>query len=225
MIFVNFKSSYDGTGERALVLIKKLQIAQEQTPVKIIPVPHNLDVYSSRQTWKDELWLQHADYEYGGTGRTAPEMISRWSAGWRIGISGTFLNHSEHKYHEWNKLELSVEDLKKFNVKSMVFGADKEELAKIAQMKVKPDFICFEPPELIASPDTSVAKADQEGIKRAVEIAKNAGIPLIVGAGVKDAEDVRVSLSLGVVGVAVSSAIVQAEDPIKVVLDLAEGFE
>lgn len=221
MLFVNFKSGYEGTGERALTLTKKLQEAQEQTSVKIIPVPHNLDVYACLQIWKDELWIQHADEEYGGTGRTAPEMISDWD----FGIDGTLLNHSEHKYHEWSKLELSVEDLRNFNIKSMVFGGDYGEIVRITQLKVKPDFICFEPPELIASPDTSVARSVPDEIKAVADLAKKHDIPLIVGAGVKDSEDVRVSIKLGAIGVAVSSAIIGAEDPKGVVLELAKGFE
>jgi triosephosphate isomerase len=45
-----------------------------------------------------------------------------------------------------------------------------------------------------------------------------------VGAGIKEAEDVRVSLKLGSVGIAVASGIVKAENPKEKVMELARAF-
>ena len=47
---------------------------------------------------------------------------------------------------------------------------------------------------------------------------------LIVGAGIKSANDVRASIEFGAVGVAVASDIVTAGDPKKEIIDLASGF-
>lgn len=223
MIFVNFKSGYEGTGPRSVALIEKLAQAQSETPVPIIPVPHDLDIYQCLTRWKmGEIWIQHTDYEYGDTGRSGVRLLADWN--WEgVGkIAGTLLNHSEHKYHSWDKLKLVVEEGRKFSIKSMVFGGTQEEFSNACELK--PDFVAYEPPELIASRDTSVAKAKPDEIAEAVNTAKNAGIPLVVGAGVKDAEDVKKSLDLGAVGVVVSSAVILAEDPKKVVLELASGF-
>ncbi|MBI3290502.1 triose-phosphate isomerase [Candidatus Microgenomates bacterium] len=221
MIFVNFKSGFEGTGERAIALIEKLTEAQNETSVPIIPVPHDLDIYQVFTKWEGEIWIQHTDYEYGDTGRNSLRLLKYWSVGGRK-ITGTFLNHSEHKYHSWDKLKLVVDEARELGIKTMVFGGTQEEFSNACDLV--PDFVAFEPAELIASPTTSVAKSEPDEIKKAGEIAKKAGIPLIVGAGVKDSKDVSLSLSLGAVGVAVSSAIIRADDPKSVVLDLAKGF-
>lgn len=222
MLFVNFKSSYEGTGSRATTLIEKLSQAQKATDVQIIPVPHDLDMAACLASWEGEVWIQHVDYEYGDTGRNSLRLLKDWDVGGKR-ITGTFLNHSEHKYHSWDKLKLVVEESKDLGVKTMVFGGTIEELSNACELK--PNFVAFEPPNLIASPTTSVAKAEPDEIKKASEIARKAGISLVVGAGVKDADDVRVSRQLGAVGVAVSSAVVTAEDPKGVVLGLAKGFK
>lgn len=223
MIFINFKSGYEGTGSRAIALIEKLAQTQNEISVSIIPVPHDLDIYPCLTRWRGEVWIQHTDYKYGDTGRNGVRLLVDWN--WEnVGkIAGTFLNHSEYKYHSWDKLKMVVEECKKLGIKTTVFGGSLEEFSNACQLN--PDFVAYESPELIASPTTSVAKSKPGEIKKAAEIAKNAGVPLIVGAGIKDSEDVRVSLSLGAVGIAVSSAVVTAEDPKRVVLELAEGFQ
>ena len=104
----------------------------------------------------------------------------------------------------------------------MVFAANLAELDKVAELK--PTFVAYEPPELVGSKTTSVAEAKPEVIAKAVEITKNHDLPLIVGAGIKSADDVRKSLELGAVGVAVASDIVAAKDPKKEILDLTEGY-
>lgn len=223
MIFINFKSGYEGIGPRAVALIEKLAQAQKETSVPIIPVPHDLDIYQTFAKWKGEIWIQHVDYEYGDTGRNSLRLLKDWVASGGRKIVGTFLNHSEHKYHSWDKLKLVVEESRGLGIKTMVFGSTQEEFSNACELS--PDFVVFEPAELIASPTTSVAKSEPAEIKKAAEVAKKAGIPLIVGAGVKDADDVRISVELGAAGVAVSTAIVSAEDPVKVVLDMAGGFK
>ena len=90
---------------------------------------------------------------------------------------------------------------------------------------LNPNYVAYEPPELIGSLTTSVAQAQPEIITQAHEIANAAGTPLIVGAGVHSREDVKKSLELGAVGVAVASDIVTAKDPRKEILDLVEGFK
>ena len=91
-------------------------------------------------------------------------------------------------------------------------------------IKFRPDFVSYEPPELVGSKTTSVAISKKEVVKDAVEIANSIGIPLIVGAGIKSSEDVRVSVELGASGVLVASDIVAANNPIKELKDIIEGF-
>jgi triosephosphate isomerase len=62
-------------------------------------------------------------------------------------------------------------------------------------------------------------------IAKAADIAREKGLPLIVGAGVHSMEDVKKSLELGAVGVAVATDIVKAQDPKKELMDLVSGFQ
>ncbi len=76
----------------------------------------------------------------------------------------------------------------------------------------------------MGSDKTSVAQAKPDVIAQAVVVSREKGIPLIVGAGIKSAMDVRKSLELGAAGVAVASDIVKASDPRKEIEDLILGF-
>jgi triosephosphate isomerase (TIM) len=216
MIFVNYKSGQGAIGENALKLTEALKEAQEETSIKIIPVPHDFDFQACFEVWEGEMWAQNADRGYGDTGRNDPETLSD------LGVSGVFLNHSEHKFERWEDLELVVDDCRTFGLTSLVFGGTFDEMLKLAQLG--PDFIAYEPPELVGSKDTSVARSKPEVIGEVAELAKRNNIPLIVGAGVKDVSDVEVCVRLGASGIAISSAIVNAEDPKAAVLELAGGF-
>jgi triosephosphate isomerase len=108
-------------------------------------------------------------------------------------------------------------------LKTLIFAANPQELESV--LKLKPTYAAYEPPELVGSKTTSVAQANSEIIEIAVQTAKKAGVPLVVGAGIKDSQDVRKSLELGAVGVAVASDVVTANDPRQELLDLIEGFK
>ena len=123
-----------------------------------------------------------------------------------------------------------IEELKTANkralevgLKTLVFAANTNELKEF--LSLKPTFIAYEPPELVGSKTTSVAKAKPEVISQAVEISKEKGVPLIVGAGIKSGQDVKKSIDLGATGFAVASSIVTADDPKEQLLDLVEGFK
>lgn len=226
MIFINFKSAVRSTGKNAEVLVKALASAQKETKVPIIPVPHTLDLWVCRQGWLGELWAQHADFN-GGTGKNPVETLKEWSPSTPLrasGISGTFLNHSEHKYEGYSLLSKVINQCNEYELKTLVFAGTTDEIGKILEAKVIPTYIAYEPPELVGSNETSVAKAKPKSIKEAADFLKAQNIPLIVGAGVKDLDDVKHSLELGAVGVAVSSAIIHAEDVKAKVLELAKGF-
>jgi triosephosphate isomerase (TIM) len=221
MIFVNFKSSLKGTGENALRIVKALNEAQKETDVPIILAPHTLDLYPVSEVWEGEVWTQHADYDRG-TGRNQVELLQSWNKG---KIKGTFVNHSEHKFEGYNLLAKVVRECEEFAFKTLLFAGSETEIQKMIEMQMKPTYLAYEPPELVGSQDTSVAKAKPDDIKKAAELASQMGVPLIVGAGVKDRDDVLKSVELGAVGVAVSSAVINAEDPKKEVLELASGFK
>jgi triosephosphate isomerase len=90
---------------------------------------------------------------------------------------------------------------------------------------MKPTYASYEPPELIGRSDISVATAQPEIIAKASVLSKEAGIPLIVGAGIGSGKDVKKSVELGATGVAVASYVIKAENQKAAILDLAEGFK
>jgi len=218
MIFVNFKTYEQGSGQKALALTKILEEVAHTTQVKIIPVVQIIDAEMVVSSTRLEVWIQHIDPVSFGpyTGWTLPEEAIR------IGIRGVFLNHSEHKFDDVDELAKAVARCQEVDLKTMVFAGDLDELKRA--LELKPTYVAYEPPELIGSTETSVATAQPEVIAKASVLAKEAGIPLIVGAGINSRDDVKKSLELGAVGVAVATDVVKAEDPRKEILDLSEGL-
>ncbi len=219
MIFINFKTYEEGSGQKALGLVRVLEEVAQASQIKIIPVVQIIDAEGVVNSTKLEVWIQHIDpISYGAhTGWTLPEEAVR------IGVRGVFLNHSEHKFDDWDALTKALAKCFEVDLKTLVFAGDIEELKRV--LLLKPTFVAYEPPELIGSTETSVAEAKPDIISQAAELAKAAGIPLIVGAGVHSRDDVKKSLELGAVGVAVATDVVKAENPKAELLDLTEGFK
>ena len=89
------------------------------------------------------------------------------------------------------------------------------------ERKFDPHKFAFEPPELIGG-DISVSTAQPEIIKKVVDISPERQI--LVGAGVKTLEDIKISLELGAIGILVASGIVKAEDPGAVVKEFLTAW-
>ena len=218
MIFVNYKTYPQGSGQNALNLTKVLEEVSLDRQIKIIPVVQIIAAEMLIDATRLEVWIQHIDpISYGPhTGWTLPEEAVR------IGVRGVFLNHSEHKFDNWEALSKAVSRCHEVDLKTLVFSANLEELKMVVNLK--PTFVAYEPPELVGSTTTSVASAKPEVILQASIIAKEVSIPLIVGAGIHSQEDVKKSLELGATGVAVATDVVKATDPITELTDLAQGF-
>lgn len=219
MIFVNYKAYEEASGERAVALTKILEEVAHETQVKIIPVVQIIDAEMVIASTTLEVWIQHVDpIAFGAhTGWTLPEEAAK------IGVSGVFLNHSEHKFDNFDNLYAANEKAMAANLKTLIFATDLTELRKVCDLA--PTYVAYEPAELVGSTTTSVAEARPEIISQASEIAKGFGLPLVVGAGIHSQEDIRKSLSLGAVGFAVATDIVKAADPKRELLDLVEGFK
>jgi len=219
MIFVNYKTFEEGSGEAAISLTKALEEAAHASQVKIIPVVQVIDAEKVIASTTLEVWIQHVDpVSYGPhTGLTLPEEAAK------IGVSGVFLNHSEHKFNDFEALRMANEKALEANLKTLIFAGDLEELKNIVTLK--PTYVSYEPAALIGSTTNSVARAQPEIISQAYDIAREGGEPLIVGAGVSSMEDIKKSLELGATGVAIATAVVKAPDPKAKLLELVEGFK
>jgi len=218
MIFVNFKTYEQGSGENAIRLAKVIEEVSTETQIKIIPVVQAADVKEVAVATKVEVWTENIDpIEYGAhTGGVLPEAV------FEDGAIGTFLNHSEHKFESLGELEKANKRAQEVGLKTLIFAGSMEELEQVVQ--IKPDFVSYEPPELVGSTTTSVAEAEPDVIKKAVDLARTGGLPLVVGAGIKSTEDIRKSLELGAVGFAIASAIVKSDTPREKLLELTKGY-
>lgn len=219
MIFVNYKTYEESSGERAVSLTKNIEEASAESQIKIVPVVSALDADRVLSSTKLEVWLEHIDpITFGAhTGWISPEAVAR------LGISGVFLNHSEHKFGNFEDLKKTNEIALSLNLKTLIFAGDLEELKKI--ITLSPTFVAYEPPELVGSTTNSVARSKPEIISQAVGISREKGLPLVVGAGVSSIDDIKKSMELGAVGIAIATAIVKAENPKAKLLELVEGFK
>ncbi|MFI5241006.1 MAG: triose-phosphate isomerase [Microgenomates group bacterium] len=219
MIFVNYKTYEEGTGKKAVELTKILEEVAHESQVKIIPVVQATDIKEIVASTKLEVWVQKIDpVEFGAhTGAIIPEAV------FEDGAAGTFLNHSENRFNTFEELAKASDRAKEVGLKTLIFAKDLDDLKNVCSLT--PNYVAYEPPELIGSTTTSVAEAKPEIIQKAYDIAKTAALPLIVGAGVHSGEDIKKSLELGAVGFAIATKIVKAVDPRKEILELVGGYK
>jgi len=216
MIITNFKTYESCTGEAALKLAKIHEEVAKETGAHIQIAVQAIDLFRISQKVTIPVLSQHIDpVGFGGhTGSISPQSVKM------MGGVGTLLNHSEKRL-ERSVLKESIRQAKEAGLATIVCAATPEEGA--SYLEFDPDFIAVEPPELIGDPNLSVATAKPEIIKNAVKLIGNDR--LIVGAGVKDGEDVRISMKLGAQGVLLASAIARAEDPKAILMDLVSGLK
>ncbi len=162
-----------------------------------------------------EFISQHVDSnDYGAfTGSVSVDLLLE------KGFKGSLLNHSEHRVG-METIEKTVRKAKKSNFTTIVCAENLEEITKIAGFG--PSYVAYEPKELIGG-NISVSTSRPEVITEAAEICRKAGVDLIVGAGVKNREDVAKSIELGATGVLVASGIVLSDDPRETINLLVKG--
>ncbi len=217
MFFINFKTYEEGMGENAAKLCDIIDEIKVNTETPIVPLvsPLDLVILANKHT---NVWVQHID----GFGWGAHTGYIPAQAVYNLGAAGTALNHSEHKFNDFESLKTVHNSAKQAGLKTLVFASDLEEFKRVIELT--PDYISYEPPEFIGRTDISVATAKPEVINDAANIANTKKIPLIVGAGIHLREDVATSIHLGAAGIAVAKNIVTAHNPKEALLELLRGF-
>ena len=203
IIVINFKTYKQG--KNAVNLAKVIERANK----KIIVGVQASDIYEITKSTKLKVYAQHVDYFKLGrhTGYIIPEAVKK------DGAVGSFLNHSEHKLNI-TILKKTIERCREARLKTMVFVSNLKEAKKVE--KLKPDYLIFEPPELVGG-KKSVSKSKPQVIQK---ISKTLKMKFLVGAGIHSKDDVRKSLELGASGIAVSSAITKSKNPGKKLREL-----
>jgi triosephosphate isomerase (TIM) len=203
IVVINFKTYVEG--KTAAQLAKKI----EKFDRDIIIGVSATDIYRVRRLTKLKVFAEHVDGAEKGraTGFIMPEAVRA------AGAKGVFLNHSEHKI-SFKELSETVKRCKKIGLEVLIFASSLSEAKKVKGLR--PDYLAYEPPELVGG-DISVSTAKPEMIKK---ISKELGKSFLVGAGVKNKQDVEIAVKLGASGIAVSSGIVCAKKPEKVLREM-----
>ena len=184
---------------------------RKETGKDIAVVPNFVDLKEVSKVTK--VFAPHMDPVEPGaqTAHVTYEMISF--------CAGVVLNHSE-KQVPLEQIKAAVSIAKKSGLKTVVCANDVKAAKRVAAFE--PDYVAVEPPELIGG-DISVSKAKPEIVSGAVKSVKSVSkSKVLVGAGVKDKDDVAKAVELGADGVFVASGIVKAEDPEAVIREMVE---
>ncbi len=214
ILITNFKAYQEAIGPRAVDLAKLHQEVAQEMGVNVAVVGMMLDLQAMAQAVQIPVLSQHMDgVGYGAYTGLIPVDIAQ-----ALGIDGSLLNHSERRLSD-SEIARALEHMKRLNMLSVVCAENDEEGRKFADMGA--DFVAVEPPDLIGG-NVSVSQARPDLIARSVEVIGPGKV--LVGAGIKTGEDVRIALKLGAVGVLVASGVVKAADPRAALKDLCGGL-
>ncbi len=214
-LVVNFKNYSQASGQAGIDLMRIISEKNDGLGLEVGLCVNVLDMKDALREAKGvSVYAQHVDpIGYGSyTGKVNPEYLVE------MGVAGSLINHSEDRVGLYTIVK-EIESFREMGIISIVCVESLEEARVVADMK--PDIIAYEPPELIGG-DVSVATASPDLIEK---IVREIECPVMVGAGIKTAEDVRVCLELGAYGVLVASGIVKSEEPGKVVSDFLEVIQ
>jgi triosephosphate isomerase len=184
--------------------------------VNIAVAPQAPDIHRISSEVNIPVFSQHIDAIRPGsnTGKILIDTIKE------AGAIGTLINHSENRLKIADIEEL-VKSTKKYSMISVVCTNNMSVSGSAAILN--PDFIAFEPPELIGS-GISVSKAQPEIVSETVKfiLKLNPNVIPLCGAGISTGEDVKSALDLGTKGVLLASGVVKSNEPEKVLKSLIE---
>jgi len=205
LLLINFKAYSESIGERALSLAKICDQVSKEYGVNIAVAPQFTDIFAVTTEVDIPVFAQHIDDKVDGafTGWVSVEAVKKANA------VGTLLNHSEKRLTV-EEIKSRIKLAKDYALVSVCCSKDLKESERI--LKLKPDFIAYEPPELIGS-GISVSSAKPEIVKNFVSLlTPHHDIIPLVGAGITNSSDIKTSLDFGARGVLVSSGIVKSKN-------------
>lgn len=218
MLIINFKTYHESTGANALRLAKIIDKASIKAPVPVLVAVQALDLEKVSKAMKHvKVIAQHVDgVGYGAhTGHLSPEEVKNH------GGVGTLINHSESPV-PFELLGKTIDLAQSIFPEYTIVCSPSYDMTVVIDRDFDPHKIAYEPPELIGG-NISVASAKPEIIKKVVNISTERQI--LVGAGIKTVEDIKISLQLGAIGVLVASGVVRAADPGKVVKEFLKAWK
>lgn len=221
VIIINCKAYKEAIGEQAIRLTEIVEeIANDYTSITFAIAVQPTDIFRVAQiVSKTLVFAQHIDPVHPGafTGSILPEAIKL------SGARGTLINHSE-KQLPMDKIKKTLERAREVGLITTVCADSPEKSFEVA--RYKPDFVAYEPPELIGT-GISVSKAKPDILRKAVIEIEKGGEGMVIplcGAGISTKEDVVKALELGTKGILVASAVVKAKDPFAILQGFADGI-
>jgi len=218
IIIVNFKCYEQATGKKAVDLAKICDSVSKDYNKSIGVSPQFCDIIPISKEVDIPVFAQHIDpIEPGShTGHILPLSVKE------SGVMGTLINHSERKL-PLEDIGKRVDIAKKYGLVTICCSGDLEESKKIANFD--PDFIAYEPPELIGT-GIPVSKTKPEVVNNTVkEVQKiNPRSKVLCGAGITNGEDVKRAIELGTVGVLLASGVVKAKNPREILEDMVKSL-
>jgi len=217
MFVINCKNYEEIAGDKIIGFVKSVEKMSKKYKVKIAisPPQHLIGLVSNSSI---SILAQHIDDSKIGstTGFVIPELLKKSK------VKGSLINHSEHRISS-KEIEKLILKLKELKMISILCVKDVAEVKKY--VKLNPDYIAIEPPELIGS-GKAVSKEKPELIAKAASIVNNSKnkTKLLCGAGIVSGEDVAKAIELGSEGILVASGIIKAKNWNKVISEFAKAL-
>ncbi|MEM5879152.1 MAG: triose-phosphate isomerase [Candidatus Aenigmatarchaeota archaeon] len=217
LLLINFKCYV--TGKEAYELARACEAISRKFKANIAVAPQFTDIPTIAKSLKINVFAQHMDaIEEGAfTGHVSAKALKE------AGAKGVIINHSERKL-SLKEIESCVKIAKKFKLITVCCAESLEEGKRIA--KLEPDFLAYEDPFLIGS-GRAISRVKPESVKKFVEdIGKlEPKVKVLCGAGISSGLDVKKALELGTVGVLVSSSVVKAKNPKKILEEFVKALK
>jgi len=217
MFVINCKNYEEISGDKIIKFIKIAEQVSKKYKIKIAisPPQHLIGLVASSSI---SILAQHIDDSKIGstTGFVIPELLKKSK------VKGSLINHSEHRISN-KEIEKLVLKLKELKMISIVCVKDIAEVKKY--VKLNPNFIAIEPPELIGS-GKAISKEKPDLIVKAADIVNNSKnkTKLLCGAGIVSGEDVAKAIELGSRGILVASGIIKAKDWNRIISEFAKAL-
>ena len=217
MFIINCKNYEEISGDKIKKFIKIAEQVSKKYKVKIAisPPQHLIGLVANSSII---ILAQHIDDSKIGstTGYIIPELLKKSK------VKGSLINHSEHRISS-KEIEKLVLKLKELKMISIVCVKDVAEVKKY--LKINPDFIAIEPPELIGS-GKAISTEKPDLIQKAASIVNDSKnkTKLLCGAGIVSGEDVAKSIELGSKGILVASGIIKAKNWNKIISEFAKAL-
>ena len=217
MFVINCKNYEEISGEKIIKFIKIAEYVSKKYKIKIAisPPQHLIGLVANSSI---TILAQHVDDSKVGstTGFMIPELLKKSK------VKGSLINHSEHRISS-KEIEKLVLKLKELKMTSIVCVKNIAEVKKY--LKLNPDFIAIEPPELIGS-GKAISTEKPELIAKAADIVNNSKnkTKLLCGAGIVSGDDVKKAIELGSKGILVASGIIKAKNWNKIISEFSKAL-